>query len=113
VGTSKRSKLTAKVALATANFEQAGVADCIMLHHGVAIDVLRGLSGAYDLIFLDADRASYMTYVEHLVRLLSPGALLVTDNVMSHAQEVSEFLVVLRADTRLTRSPCRSAMAKN
>ena len=91
----------AKVALATANFDWAGVADCITLHHGVAIDVLGGLSGTYDLIFLDADRPSYVRYLEHLVRLLAAGGLLVTDNVVSHAQEVSEFLAALRADVLL------------
>ena len=90
-----------KVALARANFDRAGLANRITLHHGLALDVLRGLGGPYELIFLDADRPSYVAYLEHLLRLLRPGGLLVTDNVISHAHELGEFLGRLRADPRL------------
>jgi predicted O-methyltransferase YrrM len=90
-----------KHAMARVNFERAGLAHRISLHLGRALDVLASLAGPYDLIFLDADRASYLDYLPHLLRLLRPGGLLVTDNVVSHASEVTEFLARLRADGRL------------
>jgi predicted O-methyltransferase YrrM len=90
-----------KHVMARANFERAGLADRISLHLGRALDVLADLQGPYDLIFLDADRASYLAYLPHLLRLLRPGGLLVTDNVVSHAAEVADFLARLRADGRL------------
>lgn len=40
------------------------------------------LPGAWDLIFLDGDKAHYPSYAEHLVDLLRPGGVLVIDNVL-------------------------------
>ena len=90
-----------KVAMARANFERAGLSQRITLQHGTALEILGGLAGPYDLIFLDADRSSYLAYYEHLLRLLRPGGLLDTDNVVSHANELVEFLGRLRSDPRL------------
>src|SRR5262249_8601280 len=77
---------------------RAGVADLVTVREGVALDVLRGLSGPYDLIFLDADRPNYLGYLGRVVPLLRPGGLLVTDNVVSHANELREFLHAVQSD---------------
>jgi predicted O-methyltransferase YrrM len=91
----------AKIALASSHFVRAQLAERITQHHGMALETLRGLDEPFDLIFLDADRANYMQYFEHLLRLLRPGGLLVTDNVISHAHELTEFLPRVRGDPRL------------
>jgi predicted O-methyltransferase YrrM len=50
---------------------------------GAAVDVLpRMADGAYDLVLVDADKDAYPTYVEHAVRLLRPGGVLVADNML-------------------------------
>ncbi|HPB72463.1 MAG TPA: O-methyltransferase [Phycicoccus sp.] len=50
---------------------------------GRAADVLPRMSdGAYDLVFIDADKANYPLYVEHSVRLLRPGGVLAIDNML-------------------------------
>jgi predicted O-methyltransferase YrrM len=90
-----------KIALAHANFGRAGLAERITVHHGAALNMLQRLQGPYDLVFLDADRANYLNYLPHLLRLLRVGGVLVTDNVVSHAGEVAEFLSHVRADSRL------------
>ena len=90
-----------KAAIARANFDRAGLADVITLLEGVALDVLAGLTGPYDLIFLDADRPTYLAYAGALLPLLRPGGLLVTDNVVSHAHELTDFLARLRHDPTL------------
>jgi predicted O-methyltransferase YrrM len=90
-----------KAASARANLSRAGLTGWVTLHEGDAHVVLAELSGAFDLIFLDADRASYHTYLERLLALLRPGGLLVTDNAVSHAEELVEFLARIRADDRL------------
>ena len=52
---------------------------------GAALDVLpRMTDGAYDLVFVDADKASYPAYVEHGIRLLRRGGILALDNVLWH-----------------------------
>ena len=40
--------------------------------------------GAYDLVFVDADKEGYPTYVEQAIRLLRTGGLLVIDNMLWH-----------------------------
>jgi predicted O-methyltransferase YrrM len=90
-----------KIAMARTNLGRAGVADRVTVREGVALDVLRGLQGPYDLIFLDADRPNYLAYLGQVIPLLRPGGLLVTDNVVSHANELGEFLHAVQSDPAL------------
>ncbi len=54
---------------------------------GSASDVLpRMTDGAYDLVLIDADKDAYPAYVEHGVRLLRSGGVLVLDNMLWHDQ---------------------------
>ena len=94
-------RLPEKVELAQANFERSGLAPWITIRQGIALETLATLDGPFDLIFLDADRASYLAYLDLLLPLLKVGGLLVTDNVVSHADQVTEFLARLKNDPRL------------
>jgi len=52
---------------------------------GSALNVLPRLSdGAYDLVFVDADKVEYAEYVEQAVRLLRHGGVLAVDNALWH-----------------------------
>ena len=52
---------------------------------GSALNVLPRLSdGAYDLVFVDADKLEYAEYVEQAVRLLRHGGVLAVDNALWH-----------------------------
>jgi predicted O-methyltransferase YrrM len=51
--------------------------------------------GSLDLLFLDAERVEYPSWWPHPVRVLRPGGVLAIDNVLSHADEVAPFLVLL------------------
>ncbi len=54
---------------------------------GAAADVLpRMADAAYDLVMVDADKDGYPVYVEHAVRLLRSGGVLVLDNMLWHDQ---------------------------
>ncbi|MFK5646572.1 O-methyltransferase [Ornithinimicrobium sp. LYQ121] len=54
---------------------------------GSAEAVLSRLTdGAYDLVFVDADKESYPSYVEQGIRLLRTGGVLVLDNMLWHDQ---------------------------
>jgi predicted O-methyltransferase YrrM len=56
-----------KVRQARENLQRAGVAGWVDVREGPAADTLSGLPGPFDLAFLDADRASYRTYLELVV----------------------------------------------
>jgi caffeoyl-CoA O-methyltransferase len=65
-------------------WEKAGVAHKIELRIAPALETLRGLPAAppFDLAFIDADKTSYWSYLEELLRLLRPGGLILVDNVL-------------------------------
>jgi predicted O-methyltransferase YrrM len=89
-----------KLALATATVERSGLAAHIRLVHDDAGRVLQGVDDAtQDLVFLDADRAAYIGWWEHVRRILRPGGLLVVDNATSHRAELAAFVARVTADT--------------
>ena len=68
--------------VARRNVERAGLADKVEIKVGAAIDTLPTLSGPFDLVFIDADKASYPAYFEWAVKLSRPGAVIVGDNAV-------------------------------
>jgi predicted O-methyltransferase YrrM len=68
--------------VATANIARAGLADTVDVRVGPAIDTLAGLTGPFDLAFIDADKASNAEYFAHALRLSRPGGVIVVDNVV-------------------------------
>jgi caffeoyl-CoA O-methyltransferase len=71
-------------AIARQHWDKAGVGDRITLRIAPAADTLRALPDepAYDLAFIDADKPSYPTYYEELLRRLRPGGVILVDNVL-------------------------------
>ncbi|WNV86269.1 class I SAM-dependent methyltransferase [Umezawaea sp. Da 62-37] len=68
-------------------WQRAGVTDRIDLRVGPAestMDALLadGQAEAFDLVFVDADKAGYPAYYERAVRLVRPGGLVVLDNTL-------------------------------
>ena len=47
-----------------------------------ALEALPGLSGPFDLIFIDADKRNNAEYLHEALRLTRPGTLIVADNVI-------------------------------
>jgi predicted O-methyltransferase YrrM len=94
-----------RVELARANLRAAGVADFVSLVVGDAGDVLgESGAGAWDFVFLDAERPAYAGYVDDLVRVLAPAGVLAVDNVLSHEHELVEFTASISAVTGLTQT---------
>jgi predicted O-methyltransferase YrrM len=81
-----------KIALARANLAKAGLDGVVEIVEGRAAETLGRLTGPFDLVFLDADRPSYLTYLELVVPRLRAGGVLVADNVVSHASELQDYL---------------------
>jgi predicted O-methyltransferase YrrM len=90
-----------KIRLARENLERAGVAAWVEVREGPAAETLAALPGPFDLVFLDADRASYRTYLELAVPRLVAGGLLVADNVVSHRAELEDFLARVKTHPKL------------
>jgi predicted O-methyltransferase YrrM len=69
--------------VAQANLQRAGVADRVEIVVGAALDTLPTLTGGpFDLVFIDADKENYVSYLEWAIKLARPGAIIVADNVI-------------------------------
>jgi predicted O-methyltransferase YrrM len=90
-----------KIALARANLAAAGLAEVVDVVEGRAEESLARLPGPFDVVFLDADRPSYLAYLDLVVPKLRVGGLLVADNVTSHAAELEDYLRRVKSDPRL------------
>ena len=71
-------------------FERSSCKDQIILHCGNARDIIPGLQGDWDLVFLDADKTGYIDYYELLLPALKPGGWLIADNVLFHGEVIAE-----------------------
>jgi predicted O-methyltransferase YrrM len=92
-----------RTAQANENLAEAGVAEFVELRVQDAAEALRSFAdGAFDLIFLDAERKFYVDYWPELMRALRPNGLLVVDNTLSHAKELVEFSELVYSDPQVT-----------
>lgn len=69
-----------RAALARKNFERAGVSDLITLVMGDAHENVKKIKAPIDILFLDADKAGYIDYLEKLLPLVRPGGLVMAHN---------------------------------
>ncbi|MDF2538280.1 MAG: hypothetical protein K0S76_1301 [Herbinix sp.] len=75
--------------------------DKITLREGEALDVLKELvkeEKQYEFIFLDAAKAQYMNFLPELMKLLLPGGMLVTDNVLQDGTVINSRYSITRRD---------------
>jgi len=114
--------------LARRNFEEAGVGEYVRQIFGHAPEVFGAGAAAtgrairpqrtgeiglgqpgtaaitkqkYDLIFLDATKMEYESYLEVVLPLLRDGGVLLADNMLSHERETAGFFAVVQQKTEL------------
>lgn len=88
-----------RIPIARENIEKAGKSDQIELLEGDAMEVMKTLpKEKYDFIFMDAAKAQYINYLPEVMRLLIPGGVLITDNVLQDGDLIQSKFVVRRRD---------------
>ncbi|MCD8218102.1 MAG: O-methyltransferase [Clostridiales bacterium] len=85
-----------RIPIARENFRRAGREEQITLLEGDAADILKTLDGPYDLIFMDAAKGQYIHFFEDVLRLLKPGGLLLSDNVLQEGDIIESRFAVTR-----------------
>lgn len=85
-----------RIPVAAENFRRAGAQDRITLLEGDAAEVLKGLGGSFGFIFMDAAKGQYIHFLPDVLRLLSPGGMLISDNVLQDGHVIESRFAVTR-----------------
>ena len=85
-----------RIPIAKENFKRAGKESQINLLEGDAADVLKELDEPYDLIFMDAAKGQYIHFMPDVLRLLKPGGVLISDNVLQDGDIIESHFAVTR-----------------
>lgn len=72
------------------NFKHSRNNNFITLHVGNAKEIIPALPFKWDLVFIDADKRSYIEYYELVISRLSEKGVIIADNVLFHGQVLDE-----------------------
>lgn len=89
-------KYEKRIPIARENFKRAGKEEKITLLEGDAMEILKGLTGTYDFIFMDAAKGQYIYYLPEVVRLLEKDGIFLTDNVLQDGDIIESRFAVER-----------------
>lgn len=89
-------KYEKRIPLAKENFKKAGKEDKITLLEGDAVEILADMQETFDFIFMDAAKGQYIHFLPDILRLLEPGGLLVSDNILQDGDIVESKYAVTR-----------------
>ncbi len=115
-------------AVARANIARAGLAGVVELRLGRALETLPQLAaegrGPFDLIFIDADKATYPDYFKWALKLSRRGSLIIADNIVRkgavadaassdpNVQGVRRFNELLAAEARVSATAIQTVGSK-
>lgn len=73
-------------AIAQSFFDRSALAAQIHLHCGDARQILPGIQKNWDLVFIDADKISYLDYFNMVFPAVRVGGYILADNIFFHGQ---------------------------
>lgn len=89
-------KYEKRIPVARENLRRAGKEERITLLEGDAAEILQKMTGAYDMIFMDAAKGQYIHFLPDVLRLLAPGGILLSDNVLQDGNILESRFAVTR-----------------
>ena len=88
-----------RIPIAKENFKKAGKEEQIMLLEGDAMELMPTLEAeTFDFVFMDAAKAQYIYFLPEVLRLMKPGAVLITDNILQEGDLIESRFTVRRRD---------------
>lgn len=91
--------------IAKKHLEHIKLDNCVTLICQDALAFLQDNHQCYDVVLLDAERQFYCDYWCHLKKCLSQaGGVLIVDNVISHAEQVQDFIKLVASDDQFSHS---------
>ena len=90
-----------RVVMARENFKRAGVSNIVTLIEGDAHQTVTRLKGPIDILFLDADKAGYLDYLNKLLPLVRPGGLILAHNTSDLGSMMQDYLKAVTTNPEL------------
>lgn len=86
--------------IAIENFKTCGVFDVVRPLQGSACDIIKSFDETekFDFVFIDANKREYVEYFNLIKPHLTEKAMIVADNITSHAEKVQTFIDAVDAD---------------
>jgi caffeoyl-CoA O-methyltransferase len=91
----------AKVAAWRMNIAEAGLDESADLIEGDASETIPGIEDVFDIVFLDAEKEDYERLFRAARKKLEPGAIVIADNVISHAEILGGYIEARQSDPTL------------
>lgn len=83
------------------NIAEAGLEEWAELVEGDAFGLLGEIEDVFDIVFIDAEKEDYERLFAQARDKVEPGALILADNVLSHADALGEYSAARQADPTL------------
>ena len=82
---------TERVKEARENIKKAEVEDKINIYEGDAVEILPTLNDEYDVVFIDAAKGKYPFFLNHALRMIRQGGVIIADNVLYKGYVMSDY----------------------
>jgi caffeoyl-CoA O-methyltransferase len=87
---------------ARAYFSESGLESLIDVREGDALSLLPFLRGPVGLLFIDAAKDQYISYLKLCLGTMLPGSIAVADNMLSHEHELAPYKTYVENHPQLT-----------
>ena len=77
-------------AIARGFFDRSSFRTQIILHTGNALNIVPGLDETWDLVFIDADKESYIEYFKLVLPNVRQNGFILADNIFFHGQVLAD-----------------------
>lgn len=81
------------------NISDFGLEDNIRVFLGDAADMLDEVEGSFDMAFIDAAKSYYRVFFDKCLKMMKPGGIILSDNVLYQGMIASDELIVRRKKT--------------
>jgi predicted O-methyltransferase YrrM len=82
-------------------FEKSGLSHKIDYRLGDALKIIPSLEGNFDMVFIDADKNNYINYYNLVIDRVSPGGIIIADNVLWSGKVVLKEGQKIDKDTKI------------
>jgi predicted O-methyltransferase YrrM len=95
------------------NLRTVGLDKTVTCVEGDALKTLPTLEGEFDFVYIDALKSDYFKYFRLIEPKLTPGAVVVADNVILYADDMQDFLDYIQTSLDYDTVIIRASMEKD